>query len=207
MCSYRSYLLPSCKWNHFRFYEDYRIFPMTALIFLHLNFRIPLWWFFYWKLERICSYPKMREGFPGGSDSKESACNAGDLGSIPGLGRSSGEENGNLLQYSGLEKSMDRGAWQVAVHGVTESWTQLSDFHFFTFGCKEGRVPKNWCLWTVVLEKTPESPLDSKEIKSVNLKGNQLWNHWEDWWWKLQHFGLMWKADSLEKSSMMGKTE
>ena len=116
-----------------------------------------------------------KEGFPGGSDSKESACNAGDLGSIPGLGRSSGEENGNLLQYSGLEKSMDRGAWQVAVHGVTESWTRLSDFHFFTFGCKEGRVPKNWCLWTVVLEKTPESPLDSKEIKPVNLKGNQLW--------------------------------
>jgi len=48
-------------------------------------------------------------GFTGGSDSKESACNAGDLGSIPGLGRSSGEGNGNLLQYSGLEKSMDRG--------------------------------------------------------------------------------------------------
>ena len=46
-------------------------------------------------------------GFPGGSDSKESACNAGDLGSIPGLGRSPGEGNGNPLQYSGLENSMD----------------------------------------------------------------------------------------------------
>ena len=41
--------------------------------------------------------------------------------------------------------------------------------------CKEGRMPKNWCLWTVVLEKTPESPLDGKEIKPVNLKGNEPW--------------------------------
>ena len=62
-------------------------------------------------------------GFPGGSDNKESACNMGDLGSIPGLGRSPGEGNGYLLQYSGLENSMDRGAWQAIVHGVTKSWT------------------------------------------------------------------------------------
>ena len=50
-------------------------------------------------------------GFPGGLDSKKSACNAGDLGSIPGLGRFPGEGNGNPLQYSCLENSMDRGAW------------------------------------------------------------------------------------------------
>ena len=50
-------------------------------------------------------------GFPGGSDGKTSACNVGDLGSIPGLGRSSGEGNGNPLQYSGLENSMDGGPW------------------------------------------------------------------------------------------------
>ena len=50
-------------------------------------------------------------GFPGGSDSKESACNAGDPGSIPGLGRSPGEENSYPLRYSGLENPMDRGAW------------------------------------------------------------------------------------------------
>ena len=54
-------------------------------------------------------------GFPGGSDGKESACNAGDLGLIPGLGRSPGEGNGNLLQCSSLENSMDRGTWQAAV--------------------------------------------------------------------------------------------
>ena len=57
-------------------------------------------------------------GFPDGSDSKESACNAGDLGSNPGLGRSPGEENGNPLQYSYLENSMGRGAWQATIRGL-----------------------------------------------------------------------------------------
>ena len=66
-------------------------------------------------------------GFPGGSEGKESACNAGDLGSIPGSGRSPGGGNGNPLQYSCLENSMDRGAWRATVHGVAKSWTQLSD--------------------------------------------------------------------------------
>ena len=59
-------------------------------------------------------------GFPGGSDSKESAYNAGDLGSIPGSGRSPGEGNGYPLQYSCLENPMDRGAWWAIVHGVTQ---------------------------------------------------------------------------------------
>ena len=66
-------------------------------------------------------------GFPGGSDGKESACNAGDLGSIPGMGRSPGEWDGYPLQYSCLENSTDRGVWQAIVHGVAKSWTQLSD--------------------------------------------------------------------------------
>ena len=64
-------------------------------------------------------------GFPGGSDGKASACNAGDLGLIPGLGRSPGEGNGNPLQYSRLENSMDREAWRAVVHKVTKSQTQL----------------------------------------------------------------------------------
>ena len=60
------------------------------------------------------------KGFPCGSDGKESACNTGDLGSIPGLGRSPREGNGNLLQFSCLENPMDRGTWWATVHAVTE---------------------------------------------------------------------------------------
>ena len=70
-------------------------------------------------------------GFPGDSDSKESACNPGDLSLIPGPGRSPGEGNGNPLQDSCLEKSMDRGVWQATVCGVTKSWTRLDDEHFY----------------------------------------------------------------------------
>ena len=64
--------------------------------------------------------------FPGGSDGKESTCNAddkGDVGSIPGLGKSPGVGHGNPLQYSCLKNSMDRAAWQATVHGVAKSWT------------------------------------------------------------------------------------
>ena len=70
---------------------------------------------------------KKKRDFLGGLDAKESACNVGDLGSIPGLGRSPGEGNGSPLQYSCLENSMDRGAWRATVHGVSKSQTQLSD--------------------------------------------------------------------------------
>ena len=71
--------------------------------------------------------PFMDHSFPGGSDSKESACNAENPGSIPGLGRSPGEGNGNPLQYSFLENYVDRGAWQATVHGVAKSQTRLSN--------------------------------------------------------------------------------
>ena len=64
---------------------------------------------------------------PGGSDGKASACKAEEPGSIPELGRSLGEENGNPLQYSCLENSMDRGAWQATVHGVAKNQTRLSN--------------------------------------------------------------------------------
>ena len=75
-------------------------------------------------------FPIGRCKFPSGSDGKESACNAGDLGLIPGLGRSSGERNSNPFQYSCLENPMDRGAWWATAHGVEKSWTQLSDYTF-----------------------------------------------------------------------------
>ena len=64
--------------------------------------------------------------FPGGSDSKESACSAGDWDSVLGLGRSAGEGNGYPFQYSCLENSMDKGAWQATVHEVAKSRTRLS---------------------------------------------------------------------------------
>ena len=68
-------------------------------------------------------------GFPGGSDGKESACRAGDPSSVPGLGRSSREENGSPLQYSCLENPMDRGgAWQATVHEFAKSWARPGDF-------------------------------------------------------------------------------
>ena len=67
----------------------------------------------------------LTQDFPGGSDNKASACNAGDLGSIPGLGRSSGGGNGNPLQYFCLENPIDRGAWQAIVHGVTRAELNL----------------------------------------------------------------------------------
>ena len=62
-------------------------------------------------------------GFPGSSDGKETACNAGDLGSIPGSGGSPVEENSNSLQSFCLENPMGRGAWHAAVHGVAKNWT------------------------------------------------------------------------------------
>ena len=71
--------------------------------------------------------PVTERVFPGGSVGKESACNAGELCSIPGLGRSPGEGNGNPLQYSCPENSKERGAWRATAHGVAKSQTRLSD--------------------------------------------------------------------------------
>ena len=71
--------------------------------------------------------------FPGGSEVKASAYSVGDLGSIPGSGRSPGERNGNPLQYFCLENPMDGGAWWATVHGVTKSRTRLSNLTNLTF--------------------------------------------------------------------------
>ena len=97
----------------------------------------------YWLKESWCSYINIKvyfesrsinreekgyflRGFPGESDGKESVCNAGDPGSIPGSGRSPGEGHGNPLQYSCLENSM------ATIHEVTKNWTQLSGQHSTT---------------------------------------------------------------------------
>ena len=76
-------------------------------------------------LHKYCRFTL--KSFPDVSVGKESTCNVGDPGSIPGWGRSSGEGNGNPLQYSCLGNSMDRGAWWASVHQVTKSQTQMSD--------------------------------------------------------------------------------
>ena len=74
-------------------------------------------------------FPPPPLGFPSCSAGEESACDVGDLGSTPGLGRSPEEGNGYPLHYCGLEKPKDRGDWQATVYRVPESRTQLSDFH------------------------------------------------------------------------------
>ena len=83
---------------------------------------------------------KYLEGFPGGSDGKESTWNTGDVSSIPGSGRAPGEGNGYPLQYSRLENFMDRGARQAIVHGSTMSWTQMSNFHFTSLPFESSRL-------------------------------------------------------------------
>ena len=84
-------------------------------------------------------------GFPYGSDGKESACNAEDPGSIPGSGRSPGEWNGNPLQYSCLENSMDKEAWRATVHGIAENQTRLNDCHFTSRGLVKVRQVVSMC--------------------------------------------------------------
>ena len=97
------------------------------------------------------------------------------------------------------------------VHLVKAMFTS-SYVWMWDLGYKDSWALKNWCFWTVVLEKTLESPLDSMEIQPVHPRGNQSWIfiHWKDMMLKLklQSFGhLMWRTDSLEKTLMLGKNE
>ena len=91
--------------------------------------------------------PSAYQGFPGGSD-KKSACSAGDLGSILGSGRSPREGNGYPLQYSCLENTMDRGAWQATVHCVAKSRIQLSNF---TFCLVLSKYFNSWCSQNILI--------------------------------------------------------
>ena len=83
----------------------------------------------YWVDQKVCSIQEylFNNSFPGGSKGKAPACNAGDPGSIPGLGSSPGKRNGNPLQYSCLENPLDGRAWWATVHGVAKSQTRLSE--------------------------------------------------------------------------------
>ena len=91
----------------------------------------------------------------GSSDSKESTCNGGDLRPIPGLGRSPGEGNGKPLQYSHLENSMNRGFWQVTVHGVAESDTVERLSHSHIPGSSSSKEPICQCRRHKKLEFNP----------------------------------------------------
>ena len=115
------------------------------------------------------------QGFPGGSAGKEYAYSAGDLGSIPGLGRSPGEGNGYPLQYSDLESSME-----CIVHGVTKSQTQLSGFHFsyltgFLVISKVGK-------WKYHELKSMEAKFTGS-LTQKHLGRNQFWTGWTNHSW------------------------
>ena len=95
---------------------------------------------------------------------KESAWNAGDLGLIPGLGRSPGGGHGNPLQYSCLENPMDRGAWQAAVRGVTQSQTQLKWLN----SSKQNWNPLSFCYYCKELEHWKRGCYNSKALDGVH---------------------------------------
>ena len=104
----------------------HRLTQYSSYSLLRKHSIVPLW-LTVWVLVR----PYAHLGVPGGSEGKESACSAGDLGLITGLGRSPGEGNGYPLQYSCLENPMDGGAWQATVHWVTKGQIQLRDFTLY----------------------------------------------------------------------------
>ena len=101
---------------------------------------------------------------------KHLAYNVGDMGSIPGLGRSSGEGNGNPFQYSCPENPMDRGAWWATVHWVAKSWTRLSDFTFFLL------------RFTLLFPYLPDHPFQSLPKCQVALRFRPPLSHVPYWW-------------------------
>ena len=170
---------------------------------IRLLLLLPIWnerfFFFFW--DGFKPYPESREGFFGGSDDKESACNAGYAGSIPGLGRSSREGNDQPLQYSFLENPKDRGAWWATVHGVTKSWTRLSETHTNTHTNTEsgtwGQEKGIWLpsyIWTII------------SILSIFLE--QRWGPMSNIFWQDKSFevgvrkGMLW-TECLPKILML----
>ena len=117
-----SYIAPwlqgTCLFWHAPHHPPHPRFMLSRPLFLVLGLGD---WKLWGPCKGRCGVSGICLSFPGGSDSKESACNAGDLGSIPGSGRSPGEGNGYPLQYSCLESPMDKGAWRATVHGVSKS--------------------------------------------------------------------------------------
>ena len=113
-------------------------------------------------------------GFPGGSDGKECACNGGDLCSVPGLGKFPWRRawQATPVFFPGEFPWTEEpgGLQSIGSQRVGHDWHKM-----WELDCEESWAQKNWCFWTVVLEKTPESPLDYKEIQPIHSKGDQSW--------------------------------
>ena len=139
---------------------------------------------------------RLRDLFPRWHSDKELVCQAGDIGPIPGLGRSPGEGNGNPLQYSCLGNPMDRGAWQATVHGVAKirTWLSMHAHIQGVFGCHiwEGRGCAS-CIWWVETRNAVNFPithrtaLTTKLIKSQMSTAPKLRHCYKprtvSWWW------------------------
>ena len=110
-------------------------------------------------------------GFPRGSDVKEYVCNAGDLGSLPGSGRSPGEGNGNPLQYSCLENSMDRGAWRATVYGVSKSQDPKSTSLYIKYPVMNRSKP------LPPREKKTGGGMCPESRETQGLAGGTAWRH------------------------------
>ena len=126
-------------------------------------------------MQWVCITTEETQGFPGGSDGKESACSEGSLGSIPGSGRSPGEGNSNPLQDSCLENPGDRGAWWAAVHRVSQSWTLLKRLsihacigegngNLFQYSCLEN--PRDRGAWWAAVYGDAQSWTRLKRLSS-----------------------------------------
>ena len=148
-------------------------------------------------------------------EKKETATDFILLGSnITVDGKCSHEIKGRLLlgrkAMASLEQHIKKQRHHFADKDLSSQSYGFSSSHvqMWELDHKEGWVPKKWCFWTVVLEKTLESPLDSMEIKPVNSKGNQPWINWKHWCWSSNTWCyFMQRSDSLEKILMLGKME
>ena len=112
-------------------------------------------------------------GFPSGSEGKEPACNVGYPRSIPGLGRSPREGNGNPLQYSCLKNPMDSGAWQATIHGVTKSRTWMNNFTFIII--HPGRWKECWIIsWETLVLISGQIIFDCTTSLKLNLPSDEV---------------------------------